>query len=320
MKRKIVMTLCAAACIAMLFGCGKKETPVTEEVSAETVETPEEETPDEILPEEETEPGTDDTETSDEETGTVTGDDNNAQESGEKESYTADEMIDMLSQPNKDIVYAVQRGDLFYPLQETTHTVNVEETNGNRLVAVDDYITIPTVNYAQGEALVVFRDVNYGSFDISKVLDTSEHYCIPILFMASNNGECITAYSITSETSDTFLDGAYDFIYANSTLKYTEYDGNLVPEDSINNMFYLMEGEKDEIKELGGYEGSMYKSVQLKCMARYYETAPVGSFAGQTQPTKNGYEILSDSSVNPLEEGIYTMSTTAWCAFEIINE
>lgn len=321
MKRKIVMTLCAAACAGMLFGCGKKETPVTEEISAGTVEAPEEErNTDENLPEEETEPETDDAETSEEETDTVKADGGNAQENGQKESYTADEMVDMLSQHNKHIIYAIQRGDLFYPIQGTGADGNyVNKNDGNMLMPLDADFTIPTVNYAQGEALVVFRDVNYGSFDIEKALDTSEHYCIPFTFQANNNGEYISRAGLVSETSDTYLDDAFDFMYANSSFKYTEYDGNLVPEDG-NSMYCLMEGEKDEIKELGGYEGSMYKSVRLKCTARYYELAPLGDYAGQTQPTQNGYEIISDGSVNPLEGGIYTVGITPWNFFEIINE
>ncbi len=319
MKRKIVLSLCAAACIGMLFGCGKEEAPEMEEIPAEAVEAPEDEgSAAESLPEEGAAVETDDTGMSEETTSTAPADGDDAQEEGQKEAYTADEMIDMLSQQNKDIIYAIQRGDLFYPLEGEWNGNWVQNRDGNMLMTLDADFIIPTINYAQGETLVAFRDVNYGSFDIAKVLDTSEHYCIPAVFRVYRDSDYITLASMPGESA--FMDDdTYDFIYSNSSFGYTEYEGNFVPDDSSNDM-YLMEGEKDEIKELGGYEGSVYKSVQLKCTARYYELAPAENYNEQVQQTKNGYEVISDGSVNPLEDGIYTIGMNPWYFFEVINE
>lgn len=316
MKRKIVMTLCAAACIGMLFGCGKKETPVTEEISTETVEIPEEEVSvDKSIPEE-TAVETDDAGVNEVKPNTAPADSDNAPEEEQKEAYTADEMIKMLSQPQQDIVFAIRRGDLFYPLVEKfDYGIRTTDSDGNTLAIVEADCTVPTINYSQGEALVIFRDVDYGAFDIAKVLDTSEHYCLPVLFQTHDDNAYIT---ICSTAGSNFIDiDTINFIYNNNSFKYTEYEGNLVPDRS---MTYLMEGEKDEEKELGGYEGSIYKSVQLKCTARYYTIAPSESYNERVQPTKDGYEILSDGSVNPLENGMYTITINPWYMFEIINE
>lgn len=323
MKRKIVMTLCVVACVGMLFGCGQKaEEPSMEEALSETVEAPEEEgNADENPPEEaaaeldsagvnEVKPNAAPADSE-----TAPADSGAAPEEGQKEAYTADEIIEMLSQPQQDIIFAIRRDDLFYPLVEKfDYAIQTTDSDGNTLAIVEADCTVPTINYSQGEALVIFRDVNYGALDIAKVLDTSEHYCLPVLFQTNDKNEYIT---ISSTAGSSFIDVDTINSINNNSIKYTEYEGNLVPEKSMN---YLMEGEKDEVKELGGYEGSVYKSVQIKCTARYFITAPSESYSEQVQPTKDGYEILSDGSINPLENGMYAITINPWYIFEVINE
>jgi hypothetical protein len=124
------------------------------------------------------------------------------------------------------------------------------------------------------------------------------------------------------KADDAFLDGAYDFYNTNADFAYSEYDAeSLIPEKGENPKWgYLMTGEKDEVKELGGYEGSVYNSIRLKCTAKYYELTPIADYEPQLQQTKNGYEILFDGSENLLESGVYGLGTDAIYAFQVINE
>lgn len=297
MKRKFVKTLCMAMCVGLLSGCGQKESTEVKEDPAET-ETPSEsmENPADNTPQEKSETASAD-----------------IQEDGQKEGYTADEMIAMLSNEN---IYAIKRGDLFYPMEmdwEDGWWGQTRYFNGNTLAWGDADYAIPTLNYAQDEALVVFSKYSI-MLEIAKAVDTEERYCIPAAFQVYNDNS-IQVFDILQEAC---VEG-FDKFYEDRFYKYTEYEGNFVPGDPTVSNRDIMEGNKDEIKEFGGYEGTVYKTVQLQCTGKYYEFGPAESYGDRCQMTEEGYAILSDGGVNTFDEGIYAIAGTQMRLFEVIN-
>lgn len=77
----------------------------------------------------------------------------------------------------------------------------------------------------------------------------------------------------------------------------------------------IITGDKDEILEFGGYEGTQYKSVRYKCNTAYFWSLKDEAIGlDQYQMTQEGYAVLSSTEYNPLDNGLYLVVN---CVMEI---
>lgn len=287
MKRKIVMTLCVAAFAGMLFGCGKKETPVTEEIPAETVETPDEKgNADENLLEE----------------GTFSSGEEAVVKDARVDGYTLEEALAELE--NRNTLYAVKKGDLFYPIM-----IKNGPLPAGSLVLLGDDEVVQTVDFSSGDEIIVFTTGTI-SYQITPFAESG--YCVPI----SHQNDALRVPDTDKWGSQVFVDG-------DEELQVDEYDGRLIEID--NGSLWILAGDKDEVLELKGLEGTVHKSAHYRCSVKYYirendgaddnvasDTASGASEADSApyQLTDDGYAIIASSEVNPLDDGAYEIPYT----------
>lgn len=297
MKKKIITVLGMAACMALLFGCGQKEAEGTAAVpqTAETREAagqepvPEKQgntqveivTPGDVETEKETQ----------EEQNTIPVDSGSSSEDSQIEGFTLDEMIEKMSLHS---IYAVKKGDLFYPIEGNVPECGTREEDGAFLCVNYNGTLVNTADFSQGDEVVLFANNDYFYVAFNPVVESG--YCIPVI--VEKKGESIEFCSVDTENS--YVDG-------DTTVKqFDEYGGNLIL-GSRN--CGIIAGDKDEILEIGGYEGTLYKSARYKCNGMYFWCLEKEALVlDQYQMTDKGYAILSSKEFNPLENGLYMMS------------
>lgn len=303
MKKKILTALCVVACLALLSGCGQKEaaeipaeTPVAanapDEARQEPVQERQSEAPAEIVTPADVEA---ETETQEEQSTTPT-DGGSASDDSQPESFTLDEMIEKLS--NTQTVYAVKKGDLFYPIEHVMGYGSIRAENGDGYLdfrPADE--TILVIDYTQGDEFVVFS-TGAPYILLEKDTLTGTHYCIPASFRIDTDGTLrLNNISYDSEIQD----NVKTFDECGGTI--INGLGTTIEEGFIGEC--LITGDKDEVIELGGYAGTQYKTVSYVCSGRYYKFGPEENYSDKCENTKDGYAIISSKDVNPLEEGIY---------------
>lgn len=326
MKRKFALVLCMAACIGLIFGCGRKESEDTGYVAtignAENLpDSPAVDTAVNVSEEEseqnnnidlETPDSDVDTKISEESTDMAASEDAVAQVAeGQENGETLEETLKGLEFDN--YILAIKKGDLFYKIKkdEAMYPVLDDdygnlpcEDNDNEFWSIRDASEkIHIIDYAQGDELVMFSTVTGFDTWISKVLDASEHYCIPVKFGVNTDG---TLDLPMVYAADSYVDGDVDLA------RIEEYEGTMVKGYYLE---CIMEGNKDEILEFGGYQGTQYKSVRYKCTGRYYRISLADrNLRDNSENTKDGYAILSSINTNPLESGLYIING---CMMEI---
>lgn len=292
MKRKIVMTLCATACAGMLFGCGQKESMNRPEGAAPAMEA-EGNTP--ASPEE--------NETGQEETFAT--EEDAIVKDARLDGCTLEEALAELE--NQRTIYAVKKGDLFYPI-----TIKNGPLSGGDFILLGDDEIIQTADFSSGDEIVVFTTGTI-SYEIEPLAESG--YCVPL----SHRDGVMYVPNTDRWGSRVFVDG-------DEGLRVDEYEGRLIEND--NRTMWLLAGDKDEVLELRGLEGTVQKSAHYRCTVKYYiregsaytasDTASGASEADSAsyQLTDDGYAIIASSKVNPLDDGAYEIENMSY-VFEV---
>ena len=98
------------------------------------------------------------------------------------------------------------------------------------------------------------------------------------------------------------MDGERD-LYRDDYGEIEDYEGTVVKAYDFR---CLIEGDRDEIFEFGKYVGTQYKSVRYRCNGRYYRVPEIMlDYSEKCEMTKDGYAIVSNAEINPLEDGLY---------------
>lgn len=292
MKRKIVMTLCAAACAGMLFGCSQKESTDSPKEADTDMEV-----------ESNTLVGQEGNETEQEE-GTFSSGEEAVVKDARVDGYTLKEALAELE--NRNTLYAVKKGDLFYPIM-----IKNGPLPAGSLVLLGDDEVVQTVDFSSGDEIIVFTTGTI-SYQITPFAEGG--YCVPI----SHQNDVLRVPNTDKWGSQVFVDG-------DEELQVDEYDGRLIEID--NGSLWILAGDKDEVLELKGLEGTVHKSAHYRCSVKYYirendgaaddvasdtasDTASGASEADSAsyQLTDDGYAIIASSEVNPLDDGAYEIA------------
>lgn len=298
MKKKIITVLGMAVCMALLFGCGQKEAEGTA-AAPQTAET-REAAGQEPMPEKQ---GNTQVEI-------VTPGDV-ATKDPQVDGYTLEEIKAGLA--NTSTIYAVKKGDLFYPLGDgALYSVQAEDHTEFIVVGGDEIVQ--SADLSQGDAVVVFASRNYSSRTVPAL---ENGYCIPTT-VEQNDGYITMRGVQEGELSGSFVDGDA------AAWKFEEYaEGNIIITDADRAMG-LAVGEKDEVLEFGGYEGTQYLSASYKCNGQYFRYSTKGlkeeeaaetasatdSITSRLEPdqyqlTQEGYAVLTSKDYNPFGSGLY---------------
>jgi len=355
MKRKTTKILCTVLVLVMLSGCGSKKTVEAPEIIEgakealpDMEETAKETFSETTEPAKEAYSGT--TEPAEEAYSETAGTTEEAYSEAEEEyspedveeenlenqqkAYTLEEIKELKARGITEWgepLFAVKKGDSYYLLFDymepslSGHMIGMGKIpNENKLFwDAEDTVSL-SVNYAEGDEIIVFSEDNGGSISVSKIIDTEERYCLPYIFIKFDDGE------IDMDDLDATSQG-YDYIMAS----YVEGDSGIrtIEEYSgeefvISGKCFVLEGGKNEEIELGGYMGTEYKTAKYKCNARYYELEPPtinGKKESENlknnpalynlssdgyEKTKEGYAIVSNSETNPFESGLYYLHNT----------
>lgn len=231
-----------------------------------------------------------------------------SEETQQIQAFSLNEMLS-LSKTTQDTIFALKKEELYYPL---IGKPNLVKSNGLIVRDTNEPDRL-FFKYEEGDSIVAFSsDSTIGVFQELMITDDSEHYCLPFCFQENADGTISTHMGIDDTITDSYVSG-------NKLMStFEEYEGTRVYEDTSNKTVsitfdFVLEGNKDEVLELGGYNGTVFETVQYECNARYYTTSyPVmdgeevvtlgsDSYAN----TKEGYAIVTDAETNRLEKGLY---------------
>lgn len=230
-------------------------------------------------------------------------------ESQQMQVCSLNEMLSA-SKNTQDTIFALKKGDSYYPLIGKPNLVRV-----NGLIVRDanepDKLLF---KYGEGDSIVAFSSNSLISvFQELLITDDTENYCLPFCFW-ENADETISGdiYWVDDVIINSYVSG-------NKLMSsFEEYEGTRVYEDTSDKTAsitfnFILEGNKDEVLELGGYNGTVFETVQYKCNARYYTTSfpiidgeeVVTLGSDNYINTKEGYAIVTNAETNRLEKGLY---------------